>query len=127
MCHSPCCGTTEDINKLMDAGYADRLMLDDLAGGPHMIKPALKGFEGNRSPWAVQSNEGCTFWKDGKCELHDLGLKPIQGKLAFHGNTNKQCEYIQDLIENSWDDHESAYQVIEKWKQLTKYQIYTKI
>lgn len=115
MCHSPCCGTPEDIGLLMKAGYTDRLMLDDLEGGEDMIKPALKGFEGRRSPWATSSKEGCTFWKDGKCELHDLGLKPIQGKLAHHSLTVRQNDKIGEYINNSWETEE-AKQVIRDWK-----------
>ena len=29
MCHAPCLGTPEDMQKLMDAGFGKRLMFDD--------------------------------------------------------------------------------------------------
>jgi hypothetical protein len=120
MCHAPCCGTPEDFDRLIKAGYAKRLMFDDLPGGPNMLKPALKFFEGERSPWMVLSIEGCTFWKDGRCELHHLGLKPIQGKLAHHSNTDLQIKEIENLIHNSWETKEGE-EVIEKWKKFTNF------
>ncbi len=29
-------------------------------------------------------NGWCTFYHDGKCELHEQGLKPTEGKLSHH-------------------------------------------
>jgi len=115
MCKAPCCGTPEDMQKLINHGYASRLMLDDWPGGPDMLKPALKGSEGLSAPWEVSTEQGCTFWKNGKCELHDLGLKPIQGKLAHHNNSLEKCEEIEYLINNSWKTDESET-VVENWK-----------
>jgi hypothetical protein len=116
MCKSPCCGTIEDIQKLIDAGYGDRLMVDDWPGDTDLIKPAMKGSEGHRAPWETTTEEGCTFWKDGKCELHNLGLKPTQGKLAHHDNKLHQVLGIEDLIRDSWED-DNAKEFIEKWKK----------
>lgn len=121
MCHAPCCGTPEDMQKLIDAGYAKRLMLDDLPGGPDCIKPALKGYEGIQSPWDVASREGCTFWKDGKCELHSLGLKPIQGKLSHHALNREENDQIGRIIDESWEDHKGD-EVIKQWKEINDYE-----
>lgn len=33
---------------------------------------------------AKVGNGWCTFYHDGKCELHDKGLKPTEGKLSHH-------------------------------------------
>ncbi|MDR2002668.1 MAG: hypothetical protein LBQ74_06525 [Prevotella sp.] len=32
----------------------------------------------------IQAENGCVFFKDGLCELHNLGLKPTEGKLSHH-------------------------------------------
>lgn len=119
MCQAPCCGTPEDINKLMKAGYANRLMFDDWPdwdGGSDMLKPAMKGSEGSRAPWETRTEEGCTFWKDGKCELHKSGLKPIQGKLVTHDSSDEQIQWIIDKIRRSWKT-KKAKAVIKKWKK----------
>lgn len=117
MCHTPCCGTPEDIKRLIDAGYSSRLMLDDLPGGETMLKPALKDFEGGRAPWQVRSVQGCTFWKQGKCELHNLGLKPVQGRMANHSNSEEDHEKIEIYLNQAWETCE-AKDVLEKWKEL---------
>ena len=116
MCKAPCCGTIDDIQKLIDAGYGSRLMLDDWPGDTDVIKPAMKGYEGNKAPWECRTEEGCTFWKDGKCELHQSGLKPTQGRLAHHDNTIHQVFEIEDLIRDSWKD-DKGKEIIEKWKK----------
>lgn len=118
MCHAPCCGTIRDIVKLIEAGYADRLMLDDWPGDTDLIKPALKGHEARTAPWSTLTKKGCTFWKEGKCELHESGLKPTQGKLAHHGNNKDQVKAIEDFIRSDWNKDE-ALMLIEAWKTMT--------
>lgn len=81
-CHTPCLGTPEDINRLIDAGYADRLeptywaagMIMGVTDRPiKMVQPRL------------EKNGWCTFRRpDGLCELHDKGLKPTEGRLSHH-------------------------------------------
>ena len=90
-------------------------MFDDLPGGADIIKPALKGHEGRKAPWETRSHRGCTFWKKGKCELHEIGLKPLQGKLAHHDHSMEQVNEIAHHINESWET-EFAKEVIEKWK-----------
>jgi len=121
MCHSPCTGTPEDMEAIMDAGYGDRLMYDDWPCDKcaDIIKPALKGYEGKMSPWETSSIPGCTFWKDGKCELHSLGLKPTLAKLVIHDQSDEEQAQISDFICQSWET-EKAKKVIEKWKKINK-------
>lgn len=80
MCRVPCIGTPEDIERLVDAGYADRLTPTEwlvgcyvgLTDGPiSMIQPETV-------------NGWCTFYHNGLCELHDRGLKPTEGRLTRH-------------------------------------------
>ncbi len=119
MCHAPCCGTPDEMHKLMEAGYGERLMVDDWPDGPPMIKPAMKGYEGKISPWNTRSDEGCTFWKEGKCQLHSSGLKPLQGKLAHHSLEFNEISAIENAIVAAWET-ERASEVIDMWKK--KYQ-----
>ncbi len=122
MCHAPCCGSVEDFEKLIDAGYANRLMFDDLPSicdGGDFLKAALKGYEAKQSPWHTSSREGCTFFKNGKCELHDLNLKPILGRLAHHENKLDYDKYAE-LSKSDWSTSRGA-SLIEKWKKLVNY------
>lgn len=80
MCRTPCLGTPEDIERLAIAGYADRLCLSLWCVGK------MAGL--TDKPLTIvaprQEPDGwCTFrLPDGRCELHDKGLKPLEGKLA---------------------------------------------
>lgn len=119
MCHAPCCGTPEEMEAIMDAGMGNRLCLDDWPGQEVDLHPALKGYEGGKAPYAVSSQLGCTFYKDGKCELHDKGLKPLGGRAAYHDvHDSQDLEYadVVKYIGNSWKT-EKAKQVIERFKK----------
>lgn len=80
MCRTPCIGTPEDIEKLIAAGYGNRLEITFwgvgvLAGVTDKIIKMIAPRQ-ERNGW-------CTFRRpDGLCELHDKGLKPTEGRLA---------------------------------------------
>lgn len=116
MCKAPCCGTVEEMQRLIDHGYGDRLMLDTWGGQPDMLKPALKGYEGQNAPWDVSSLEGCTFWKDGKCELHTLKLKPLGGRIATHDREKSIYEKFTDFMDENWEKGGAADILIERWE-----------
>lgn len=110
MCYkTPCMGTVDDLEKLIDAGYAKNLMLDFWMGRdpngmservqktmdpglvdsyvnnpfeenvPYLV-PALKGHEGKIT--SMGKTGTCNLLVDNKCSVHDKGLKPIQGQTA---------------------------------------------
>lgn len=79
-CHTPCLGTPEDIIKIIEAGYNDKLK----------ATLWLVGMKMNILPVPVpmiqplQLESGCVFFCNGLCQLHDLGLKPTEGRLSGH-------------------------------------------
>lgn len=80
-CHTPCLGTPEDIERLIEAGYSDRLALTEWWAGVMMgvCKEPVKMIQP-----ILEENGWCTFYHDGLCELHDKGLKPTEGRLSHH-------------------------------------------
>ena len=113
-CKTPCLGTPEDILRLIDAGYGDKL------------KPTLwlVGMALGRLDYpipmiqATQTSEGwCIFFKDGLCELHDLGLKPTEGKLSHHTLTDENYSFSKGL----------SYQVAKEWLNKAHNEIITEI
>lgn len=121
MCHRPCWGTPADIKKLIESGYEDRLTKDfwstseDLNKQIYILSPALKGYESKSSPFFPESELGCTFFKYGKCELHNKKLKPTEGKLA----SCKEKEYkeeptVHELVAKTWDTEEGK-KLVEEW------------
>ncbi len=86
--NSPCIGTPEDMKRLIDAGYADRLAPTQWAFG--MLIGMHHEPVAMIAPQFDQERGCCTFLKDGLCTLHELGLKPTEGRLSNHvaGPTN---------------------------------------
>jgi hypothetical protein len=125
MCHTPCSGTPEDIEALIEAGYGDRLSLDWHCGfdpGKTIFKltPALHGYEGKQAAEYPYSEKGCTFFSYGKCRLHGKGLKPTSGKLAFH-DTPREPKHLSDVggtvhasVTETWDTLKGRT-LVAKW------------
>lgn len=123
MCKRPCFGTPEDIEKLIEAGYGNRLCVDwhcglDKYANITILAPALKGHEGKKAPLFPMSDEGCTFFKEGKCELHDKKLKPTQGRLAHHSYKPTENEPSGGVIgancSEAWKS-DKGKALVEKW------------
>lgn len=115
MCRRPCWGKPHEIRHLIENGYGRYLMLDywtcedepDIA----ILCPALKGSERMRAPFIPQSKDGCIFWRDGLCELHDLNLKPIEGRLAIHDSPHH--EDIHEKVAQLWNTEEAKAMVAD--------------
>lgn len=124
MCRRPCWGTPEDIEKIMDAGYSHRLMSEFWANAKEgqididFPAPAIKGYEGKKSPFWPKSDEGCTFWnEDGLCDLHDLGLKPIEGRLA-NCKSEDNMQGVHEEVARTWDT-DKGRAVLARWVKET--------
>lgn len=100
----PCLGTPQDILALIDSGYKDKVCYTEWAAGMiygHTRVPIpmvqIKAYNDGR----------CVFFQDGKCELHDKGLKPTEGRLASHDFHEKEIQKEYNL----------TYQVAREWFQ----------
>ena len=159
MCHHrPCFGTPEEFEKIIDAGFAEKLRIDYWIGNggrepltqekvDEVLNPHLKALLQNAldiyktmPPNPIKDDvpmlSGGTdkdlnfrtdfiprgrcklLTEDNKCSLHDLGLKPEQGRLSC-------CKDDIDLAEDNlyyaqlWDT-DKGRQVIEKFKNTLK-------
>ena len=83
MCERSCClPTPDEARALIRAGHGARLSRYSFPAG-RVIGPSPAGMEGAD---LTDTNHGaCTFYRGGLCELHDAGLKPLEGRLAGHG------------------------------------------
>ena len=100
-CVTPCLGTPEDIERIIDAGYADKLAITDWAVG--MLLGRMK--EPIVMVQAIQTEKGCTFFENGLCLLHDKGLKPTEGKLSHHSTKLENYKFSKSL----------SYNVAKEW------------
>ena len=105
--------TVEEAAKVIDAGLASRMMLEispekDFA----VLSPAFKG---NESDYALQifSKNGCTFLKDGLCELFGTGLQPLECRFCHHERKGSGLNCHLD-IEKDWN-RKYGKLLIVKW------------
>jgi len=113
----PCWPTPDDAQRLIDAGHADRLMLDwwfdnEQDKTVHVLTPAITGRESGQAP-AIPSGR-CTFLNEkGLCQLHDLSLKPAEGKLALC--KERTPAGLHEQIAQTWNGTDSKA-VIDAWE-----------
>lgn len=107
-----CLGTPEDMLKICEAGYQDKIDIIEFASGwahgfPHrpITMLALKKIK----------DGPCIMFKDGLCLLHDRGLKPLEGKLA---DCKKEPVYFQDS---------DVWKIAKEWEKETTVEILNKI
>jgi hypothetical protein len=109
MCRTPCLGTPEDIVNLVKAGYVDRIAVTDWATG--IIWGTHKKMVPMIQPRLDTETGFCTFFErqTGHCQLHDIGLKPLEGKLAYH----ESRKYTMETIKNS-----PVLLIVSEWEQI---------
>jgi hypothetical protein len=83
-CKRPGWWSVEEAERTIRAGYGGRMMLEmapDLSFG--VLAPAFKGCE---RFYALQefAGRGCTFYRDGLCELHGTGHAPLECLFCHH-------------------------------------------
>lgn len=120
MCkRAPCWPTPEEAQRLIDAGYSPRLMKNYWCAEDniYVLCPARVGYEGRTAPWfgEIDGSERCVFLTgDNLCELHDLGLKPIEGRVATcQGKGPEGC--LREDIAKLWNTPK-GWEVLRKWE-----------
>lgn len=124
MCQrTPCLGTPQDILALVEAGYVDKLCYTVWAAGivlGHITQPIPM----------VQLNsdsgcDGCCIcFHDGKCEMHENGLKPTEGKLSHHDVSARELLPQYNLtfqVASEWTKEENLPLIYKIVKELTEY------
>lgn len=121
----------EEAERLLDAGYANRLMLDwfdredgrhELGEEIHVLCGASPGREQSRAPQRPPFGS-CTFLNaEKKCELHALSLKPIEGRVADCQQRHNSVERSirRSVIVPAWDT-EHGRAIVERWRELVGY------
>lgn len=117
ICSKFCCRpgwwTVEQASKAIEAGYAQRMMLEiepKLSFG--VLSPAFKGNEGDlANPLFI--NNGCSFLKNNLCELHDTGLKPLECLFAHHQHMELGMQCHKD-IGAEWNTT-AGRSLVKKW------------
>jgi hypothetical protein len=77
MCRTRPCLPTPD-----EAAQLDKTMRVDFGVGTLVTSPAMVGREGETVDGFATGV--CVYFKDGLCDLHAQGRKPLEGRLAHH-------------------------------------------
>lgn len=118
-CKTPCLGTPEDILRLIKAGYKERLAITHWWVG---IARGKLDFPVIMIQARQEENGYCTFFHDGLCELHDLGLKPTEGRLSHHSITKENFKFGKSLswnVAKEWMDMRNGEIVEEIIQHMT--------
>ncbi len=126
-CKRPCWPTPAEVLKLIEAGFAKQLMLDYWHADENIsiLCPANPGYEGCSAPeisiFDILSGynplkSGCIFLEDKKCKLHDLKLKPIEGRLTLCCQ-KQDGQKLHKAVADTWDTDEGR-NVVAQWEEL---------
>ena len=118
-CKTPCLGTPEDILRLIKAGYKERLAITHWWV---VIALGKLDFPVIMIQARQEENGYCTFFHDGLCELHDLGLKPTEGRLSHHSITKENFKFGKSLswnVAKEWMDMRNGEIVEEIIRHMT--------
>jgi len=116
-CRRPGWWTVTEAARAIEAGYARRMMLEmapDQSYG--VLSPAFKGCEGDFAREFSAVN-GCTFFKDQRCELHGTDLMPLECRFCHHERPGQGLLCHADL-ERNWTTPAGASLVV-RWSRLT--------
>ena len=112
----PCWGTPDEMEKVINTEFVDRLMIDywaDLEGDIKIVCPAIKGYEKRCAPF-WPTGQCSLFTPGGLCPLHNLGLKPIEGRVA--SCITSEDDSLHGEIAEMWDT-EKGRSVVQLFKQ----------
>lgn len=127
LCRRPCWPTPTEVQRLVAAGYGPQLMLawwerpHSRRGTVLVLCPAVPGHEGFYAPgpedWDHYEATRCCIMQtpDGLCQLHDVALKPLEGRLAT-GCVPYQGVRVRRAIAALWDTPQGQ-QVVSDWRR----------
>lgn len=116
-CLRPGWWTVEEASQAIRSGLASRMMLEISPEQDFgVLSPAFKGNECNYA-FQLFSKSGCTFYRNGLCELFGTGLQPLECRYCHHDRKGlgQQCHLD---IEKDWHTKEGQ-SLIVKWGNLT--------
>ena len=61
-------------------------------------------------------NHGCALFENGLCQLHDLNLKPTEGRLSHHTIMQENFDFDKSLtwqVAKTWESDESKRDVLK--------------
>jgi hypothetical protein len=98
----PCWPTPDEAKAIEEAGYGDRMAETAIFHGDEMHTVRCPAPRGKAGTFALEQTGPCTFFRNGRCELHRKGLKPKEGRLAHHTMTREQSIELRLEVGQEW-------------------------
>jgi len=116
-CKRPGWWTVEQATRALDADYGNRMMLE--MAPDHSFGVLSPAFRGNEVDFArkIFESQGCTFLKDGLCELHGTGLQPLECRFCHHDRPGLGPKCHAE-IEQDWNTP-AGRDLVVRWSKLT--------
>jgi len=95
----PCMGTPKEIQAIIAKGYAYPNHLIVSHDNDPILEFTVVRPRGSRTDNPTQG--ACVFYKNGKCVLHDVGLKPVEGRVAIHDRSTPRLLYHH--LKRAWN------------------------
>jgi hypothetical protein len=103
---SPCFPTPQEVEVLIEEGFGDQLSptkFINIQDGKVYNVIAPIGIQTAHNIGGINIMlPTCVFFKDKKCQLHNLCLKPLEGRLASHNNTEEQSLALRLKVLETW-------------------------
>lgn len=108
---SPCFPTPEEVVRLQKMGFGSDLMFTMF---PNLQTLEIYTLVAPKSTDDVMFDR-CTFHNvDGLCELHELGLKPTEGRLAHHDQPHSSTVTLRNSVCETWKS-ELGYKLLKEY------------
>lgn len=115
-CKRPGWPLVEEARLAVEAGLANRLMLEfspDLSYG--ILEPAFKGNEGYFA-LALYASQGCTFLEDmGQCSIFSQPYRPLECRFCHHERIGRGI-HCHQAIAHEWNSSKGK-RLVHYWLQ----------
>ena len=116
-CRRPGWWTVKEAERAIKKGFSNRMMLEVSPERDFgVLSPAFKGNEGHFA-YQLFSKNGCTFFRNGLCELFGTGLQPLECLYCHHSREGLGCKCHED-IEKDWKSIQGQKLVVN-WGNIT--------
>ena len=116
----PCWPTPEEAEALIKNGFADKLMLDWWVSAPniYLVSPAIVNYEGKTAP-EIPRGKCALLDENSKCVLHDLSLKPFEGR-ATQACKDHDTDSLHEDVAMTWNN-DKGKEVVKLWKKIIQH------
>jgi len=118
-CRRPGWWTVDEAAAALEAGYADRMMLEMAPGNAFgVLSPAFKGAEQGFAT-DQHADRGCTFLEENRCQLHGTGFQPLECRFCHHDRPGRGARCHAD-IGKQWNTAAGRALVV-RWSNQTNF------